>query len=161
MYMPVIRHSIRRTNGSLRMTPAPETAYREQPNRMATMTEVRAVGYQCPTAAIRAILSPAPKNRYHEAPKRIQPRCNNAASALSAAPVNRKVFRDLCIVTCAAEREGDARHILPLALSGGKHNFAPLRPVLNPTVHKTGGSKLEPPACCGLSRTGRQGLEPR
>src|SRR5687768_5863440 len=95
-------HSTGRTSGSLRTTPAPESAYSDQQDKMATMLEVMTVGYQCPAAAIRAIRSPAPKKRYQEAPKRIQPTCNNAARALSAAPIIRKVFRLPRILTCAA-----------------------------------------------------------
>ena len=95
--MLVMMHSTRRTNGSLRMTPAPESAYRDQPDKMPAMPKVRTVGYQCPAAAIRAICSPAPKNRYQEAPKRMQPTWSNAARALSAAPIVSRVFRDLCI----------------------------------------------------------------
>src|ERR1700754_4227359 len=100
--MLVIKHSAGRTNGSLRMTPAPESAYIDQLDNMVTMTAARAVGYQCPTAAIRAIRSPAPKKRYQGAQKRIQPTCNKAAKALSAAPIIREVFREFPIATCAA-----------------------------------------------------------
>ncbi len=77
------------------MTPAPESAYKDQQNKVRAMTEVITEGYQRPLAAIRAIFSPAPKNRYQEGPKTIQPTCRSAATALSAAPMIRKLFRSL------------------------------------------------------------------
>lgn len=118
---PVIVHSTKRSKGSLRMTPAPEKAYSDQTDRMPAMTNVATVGYQLPAIAICAMCSPAPRKRYQGAPKKMQPRCSRAASAVKIPAAIRKRFG---IVRMSVWLERDAGL---LQLSGHELLPRPLR----------------------------------
>ena len=90
IYTAVMAPRTVRRNGSLTMTPAPENAYSDHVERTTATTSAAMVGYQRPAEAICAICSPAPRNRYHDAPKIMHPMCKSAANALKNPATIRK-----------------------------------------------------------------------
>ena len=97
MYTPVMAHSTPRRNGKRGMMPAPENAYSDQIVKTPAITNAATVGYQCPAAAIRAMRSPAPRKRNHDAPKTMQPRWNSAAMALKVPPAIKYGLMIVCM----------------------------------------------------------------
>ena len=55
-------------NGSLRIIPAPESAYIDQPKKIHTKIEPTKAGYKEPDSACLAKLSPAPEAKYQSGP---------------------------------------------------------------------------------------------
>ena len=79
-------------NGSLKITPAAENAYNDQVDSIRTIILVIRVGLILPCSESNAICFPAPKNRYQEPPKYIQPKCKVATTALNIPAIIRKTF---------------------------------------------------------------------
>ena len=75
----VIKQRPNLSNGNLKTTPAPDSAYNPQTESVAAIERVITVGWVLPDSASFAMPSPAPKKRYHSGPPKIIATCSNAA----------------------------------------------------------------------------------